>query len=134
MWEAVETAPGVYNEAYLKEVDELVTKLGKKGIYTLIDSHQDAVTRLNCGEGMPAFRAKEVLDHGQNCLGHYTDKVMGPILREFGACKSMHDYGYRWKDGLPVIEDCQKNSFFMYYTSPESMTLFRSLYNNDFGL
>ena len=46
----------------------------------------------------------------------------------------MHDYGYRWKDGLPLIEDCQKNSFFLYYTSPESMTLFRSLYNNDFGL
>lgn len=39
MWEAVETAPGVYNEEYLKEVDALVTKLGKKGIYTLIDSH-----------------------------------------------------------------------------------------------
>jgi endoglycosylceramidase len=29
MWEAVETAPGVYNETYLDEVDQLITKLGK---------------------------------------------------------------------------------------------------------
>merc|ERR1712195_55934 len=46
MWEGVETADGVYNEKYLKDVNDLVTRLGEKGIYTLIDSHQDAVTRL----------------------------------------------------------------------------------------
>ena len=112
MWEGVETAEGVYNEKYLKDVNDLVTRLGEKGIYTLIDSHQDAVTRLNCGEGMPTFRAKQVLDHGSNCLGTYTDKVLGPILREFGACKPISSYGYRYdKNGLPVIEDCQKNQF-----------------------
>jgi hypothetical protein len=84
---------------------------------------------------MPTFRAKQVLDHGSNCLGKYTDKVLAPLLREtFGVCKDMHSYGYKWQDGLPVIEDCQKTSFFMYYTSPESMTLFRALYNNDYGL
>jgi endoglycosylceramidase len=96
MWEGVETAEGVYNEKYLADVNALVTKLGEKGIYTLIDSHQDAITRLNCGEGMPTFRAKQVLDHGMNCLGTYTDKIMGPILRQFGACKSIESYGYRW--------------------------------------
>ena len=39
MWEGVETAEGVYNEKYLADVNALVTKLGEKGIYTLIDSH-----------------------------------------------------------------------------------------------
>ncbi len=39
MWEAVETAPGVYNQTYLDEVDELITALGEKGIYTLVDAH-----------------------------------------------------------------------------------------------
>ena len=108
MWEGVETADGVYNERYLSDVSDLVTRLGEKGIYTLIDSHQDAVTRLNCGEGMPTFRAKQVLDHGSNCLGRYTDTVMGPILRQFGACKSISSYGYRYDPatGLPLIEDC----------------------------
>ena len=41
MWEAVETSPGVYNETYLNEIEKLINKLGQKGIYTLIDSHQD---------------------------------------------------------------------------------------------
>ncbi len=39
MWEAVETAPGVYNMTYLQETEKLVNKLGEAGIQTLIDSH-----------------------------------------------------------------------------------------------
>jgi hypothetical protein len=39
MWEGVETAEGVWNEKYLSDINDLVTKLGEKGIYTLIDSH-----------------------------------------------------------------------------------------------
>ena len=39
MWESVESAPGVYNHTYLDEIDKLITKLGEKGIYTLVDAH-----------------------------------------------------------------------------------------------
>jgi endoglycosylceramidase len=39
MWEAVETSPGVYDEAYLAKVDALITRLGKAGLYTLVDAH-----------------------------------------------------------------------------------------------
>ena len=39
MWEAVETSPGVYNETYLDEVEKLINKLGKKGIYVQVDAH-----------------------------------------------------------------------------------------------
>ena len=39
MWESVETAPGIYNQTYLDEIDKLITKLGEKGIYTLVDAH-----------------------------------------------------------------------------------------------
>ena len=58
MWESVETAPGVYNQTYLDEIDKLITKLGEKGIYTLVDAHQDLLARIACGEGMPNFYAK----------------------------------------------------------------------------
>ena len=61
MWEAVETAPGQFNATYLDEIDSLVTKLGEAGFYVLIDAHQDVLARLTCGEGMPNFRAKEIL-------------------------------------------------------------------------
>ena len=63
------------------------------------------------------------------------DTFIGPIMRMFGGCKSITDYGFRYdSDGLPLIEDCQQNLFFIYYTSPESFTLFRAFYYNDFGI
>ena len=39
IWEAVETAPGVYNHTYLNEIEQVVNLLSQKGIYTIIDSH-----------------------------------------------------------------------------------------------
>lgn len=79
MWEAVETAPGVYNSTYLEEVDTLINKLGAKGISTLVDAHQDVLARQICGEGMPNFYAREVLKEGSFCFGPYADYVMAPI-------------------------------------------------------
>jgi endoglycosylceramidase len=136
MWEAVETVRGVYNQTYLAEVDKLITKLGDKGIYTLVDAHQDVLARQICGEGMPNFYARDVLEQMENyCVSPWTDYILGPAMRLAGFCRSMKDYGFKYDDaGLPLIESCQENSFFMYYTSPESFTLFRSLYNNDMGM
>jgi len=39
MWEAVEYAPGSYNDTYLDEIETLINKLGERGIYTLVDAH-----------------------------------------------------------------------------------------------
>ena len=39
MWEAVERVRGEYDHTYLSKIDELITKLGEKGIYTLVDAH-----------------------------------------------------------------------------------------------
>lgn len=134
MWEAVETAPGVYNDKYLDSVNELVTRLGKAGIYTLIDAHQDANARMNCGEGWPNFYAFDIIkDHGMHCISHSMDLLLGPLMRKFGACKSVtNDYHYHFDQvtHLPAVKDCEKESFFIYYTSPESFTLFRALYKN----
>jgi len=57
MWEAVETSEGVYNTTYLDEVEQLINKLGEHGIWTMVDMHQDVLSRTNCGEGIPAFYA-----------------------------------------------------------------------------
>lgn len=79
MWEAVETSPGNFNSTYIQEVDTLINKLGAKGIYTLVDAHQDVLARQICGEGMPNFYAREVLSHGSFCFGPYADYVLAPI-------------------------------------------------------
>ena len=59
MWEAVENAPDQYDEAYLSKVNDLINKLGSRGIYTMFDAHQDVLSRKMCGEGMPNFYATD---------------------------------------------------------------------------
>ena len=45
MWEAVERVPDTFNDTYLDEVESLINRLGEKGIYTLVDAHQDVLAR-----------------------------------------------------------------------------------------
>ena len=39
MWEAVERVEGQYDETYLNQIEALINKLGRAGIYTLVDMH-----------------------------------------------------------------------------------------------
>lgn len=39
MWEGVERAVDTYDMDYLDRVEEMINKLGKAGIYTLVDAH-----------------------------------------------------------------------------------------------
>ena len=55
IWEAVERRPGWYNMTYLSEINDLINSLGEKGIYTLVDAHEDVFARSICGEGVPNF-------------------------------------------------------------------------------
>ena len=54
-WSTVEPEPGVYDDAYLVKVDTTIRGLWSRGIYTLIDLHQDAWG--------PTLAARE----GENC-------------------------------------------------------------------
>ena len=103
MWEAVETSPGVYNDTYLKEIDKLITLLGQNGIHTLVDAHQDVLSKIICGEGMPNFYAKEVLEKGSYCLSHLEDTILSPLMKLTGFCKSVASYHMKTdKDGNPT--------------------------------
>lgn len=130
MWEAVERSPGVYNLTYLAEVEKLINRLGQKGIYTLVDAHQDVFARHICGEGVPDFYAADnVLDH--TCKGG----IIPYFASLLGLCKSIKDYGFRYdSNGDPLIEDCVKNNFALYYPSAESISGFQRLYDNIDGL
>lgn len=57
-WEAYEPSPGSYEPAYLAHVTQLADELWKRGIYVLVDIHQDAFSRFNisgCGDGFPRW-------------------------------------------------------------------------------
>lgn len=101
----------------------------------MIDAHQDIFARKICGEGMPNFYAKQILDKGSYCLDEKYDFILEPVLQKFGYCKSIDDYDLRYDaDGNPLIEDCQKYNFAAIYTSPEGLSIQRAFYFNDLGI
>lgn len=134
MWEGVEREAGVYDDAYLKNVNDLINRLGDAGIYTLVDAHQDVFARSICGEGMPDFYAKEVTAGGY-CINKWVDTLMKPVFDKMGFCQNMDDFGYRLdENGDPLIEDCLQKMFADYYTTRQSQVAFDALYNNKMGL
>ena len=134
MWEAVERTPGQYDEDYLNKVEALINKLGEAGIYTLVDMHQDVFARSICGEGFPDFYAKEAIKDAV-CINSFWDTVFDYLYQKTGVCKSMSDYhlGYDSNDD-PIITDCQKNMFGLYYATKESFQAFDALFSNKNGL
>jgi endoglycosylceramidase len=132
MWEAVENVMGFYDQEYLSQVEKLINKLGEYGIYTMIDAHQDVMSRMTCGEGMPDFYAKQVIDLGKpKCNGDWTTDAFKPVREVFGTCRSIKDLNYKTDaNGWPKIEECNKDAFFKYYTLSESQGIFDALYTN----
>ena len=53
IYKAFEPMPGVYDDAYLEKLAQLAELLGRHGIYTLLDFHQDMYNERYNGEGMP---------------------------------------------------------------------------------
>jgi len=58
IWEAIEPEPGKYNGEYIDAVEALANAAGERGIYVILDMHQDMFSRyLNggCGDGAPSW-------------------------------------------------------------------------------
>lgn len=116
-------------------METTVNRLGDKGIHTLIDSHQDAISRDICGEGMPSHISREILaKQPKYCFGEWFDSFMAPLFNRVGVCVSIDDYKYKKDEkGRPLITECTKEKFAKYCNSPESLTLFRALWYNHMG-
>lgn len=123
-WESVETIAGQYNMTYLDEIDKLIYRMADKGIYTMVDAHQDLFSRKTCGEGMPHFYANDL---SSEC----PHDIPGFFFWLTGNCKSIASYNMKTdENGLPEIEECVKTFFIKYYTSPEVCSSFERLYQN----
>ena len=131
MWEGVERKAVVYDMAYLDQVEALINKLGKAGIYTLVDAHQDVFARYMCGEGVPDFYAKEVIGKNPSCINPLVDGMLKDFYKKIGSCADINDFGYRVDDnGDYLIEDCLKLMFANYYNTKQSVAGFGALFNN----
>ena len=126
IWEAVERQPGVYDMEYLQKVEEIINTLGKNGIYTMVDAHQDAFSRNFCGEGVPYFYTNE-LGYDKQCNANIVTQFLGFV----GTCKNLDYFNFSYdENGLPVIDDCKKNSFIEYHFLAEFSSAYKKFYEN----
>jgi endoglycosylceramidase len=74
-WEAFEPERGTYDASYLDYYAGVVDALHARGVWVIVDIHQDAFSRFatdGCGEGMPGWAISpsvvaDVPDNGPNC-------------------------------------------------------------------
>ena len=122
MWEGYETEQGKYDQSYLEKLNIQINKLGKNGIYSLIDLHQDAMSRVTCGEGVPTFYTRDASD---KC----SDFTFGLVGYWLGLCKPMSTLieNYDVNVNTP-LEKCVKNNFGQYGQTPGVQEVAEKLY------
>ena len=129
MWEAIEKEEGKYDSELLDRFYNLVMKLGENGIYTIIDAHQDIVSRSFCGEGVPSFYIDK-LDYDKTCNG----SLFKRFLHLIGVCKGIGEFNFKKDElGRPLLSECHGH-FIDLHTSPDVTSAYYKLYNNVGGI
>jgi endoglycosylceramidase len=54
-WNAAEPAPGAWDEAFLARYDALLDGAWARGMWTIVDFHQDVYAEPLCGDGFPSW-------------------------------------------------------------------------------
>ncbi|MEP7123164.1 MAG: cellulase family glycosylhydrolase [Byssovorax sp.] len=81
-WEAVEPTEGADDEAFLKRYDALLDAAWKRGMFTVVDFHQDIYAAVLCGDGFPAWTLSgpQPAPH-HDCPGWGTKYLTDPAVR-----------------------------------------------------
>jgi len=121
MWPGVEPMPGQYDNSYLHALKNLTDMLAARGVYTLLDMHQDLLSRHYCGEGIPE---------------HYVDSLLADPSSKLSKTKAFPFPQQLWKPmalnqtGYPSLQDCLSTSNFAnYYVTEKVGALFATLYD-----
>ncbi|CAF4625970.1 unnamed protein product [Rotaria sp. Silwood1] len=87
------------NQDYLSQLSTAIQMMENKGIYALLDCHQDVFSRYFCGEGVPDWIAQKL---GDSTVKEFPFPIAPNMTRE-------PDTGY------PKLDECLKHPFFEYY-------------------
>eukprot|EP00618_Florenciella_parvula_P019064 CAMPEP_0119520814 /NCGR_PEP_ID=MMETSP1344-20130328/36723_1 /TAXON_ID=236787 /ORGANISM="Florenciella parvula, Strain CCMP2471" /LENGTH=227 /DNA_ID=CAMNT_0007558739 /DNA_START=56 /DNA_END=736 /DNA_ORIENTATION=- len=121
MWPAVTPSKGVVNTTYLGEIKTMIESMAAKGIYTLVDMHQDVWSPYLCGEGMPDWVYLRALElEGFDRTG--SRAFPAPLKLELPLDEAT---------GYPNVDACMNHSFFQYYLTFESETAWRAVYEQE---
>ncbi|XP_064387797.1 endoglycoceramidase-like [Halichondria panicea] len=117
-WPGLEPSKGSYNSTYLDVLADFVDVLGKAGIYTILDCHQDVWSPKFCGEGAPDYAAL------------YENRTIKPL--QFPTpIPTLSPFKVDPKTGYPDAEECSKHNFFTYYFTDAVGKTMQSLYDNE---
>ncbi|GMH54125.1 hypothetical protein TrST_g5761 [Triparma strigata] len=122
LWSGLEPEQGVFNYTYLDEISTIVNYLKAENIYTILDMHQDVLSRAFCGNGIPLWAA----DIASNESRPFPVPVKMPY--------EIIDGGTPGTEGVPDMEECRGRDFITYYFSGSVSKAFQSLYDNRGGL
>lgn len=84
IWDGLEPEPGVYNEDYLKEIDQRIQWAADHGIFVVLDMHQDLYS-LKYSDGAPEWAT---LDEGKP---HTTGTIWSDAYLLSGAVQTSFD-------------------------------------------
>mmetsp|Transcript_90663 Transcript_90663/g.207469 ORF Transcript_90663/g.207469 Transcript_90663/m.207469 type:complete len:522 (+) Transcript_90663:49-1614(+) len=118
MWPGVELSDGSVNTTYMQEVTSLANDLADHGVYTLVDLHQDLLSRRFCGEGVPEHYVDDLLKNASSDLAKAKGFPVPAKSQPFPVDA----------EGNPDLDTCLKNQFATYYLSNQVGLLFRELY------
>jgi endoglycosylceramidase len=99
------------NQEYLSQLSTAIQMMEDKGIYALLDCHQDVFSRYFCGEGAPDWITEKL---GDTTVKSFPFPLAYNMTRE-------PDTGY------PKLDDCLKHPFFQYYLTEAVMSGFKML-------
>ena len=89
-WEAYEPTLGTYDDAYLAAMVRIAEAAWERGIYTIVDVHQDGYSRYQlggCGDGFPEWAIPTAIAHrtpdnsARSCAGGSRPSSMATISR-----------------------------------------------------
>lgn len=116
MWPGVEPVQGQFNTTYLEVMHKLIDDFYKKGIYTIVDFHQDSFSEMWCGEGFPRWLVDMMDEH----LWHSCKHIGGEVANLIGQCLPFDSLNIsKDANGIPDEKDCLKISFDWYSRTPE---------------
>jgi endoglycosylceramidase len=81
IYKAVEPEPGVYDDAYIDRIVKTVNTLGRHGIVSLVDFHQDMYNERFQGEGWPDWAVRDDGLPAEPKRGFSTNYLVMPALQ-----------------------------------------------------
>eukprot|EP00128_Syssomonas_multiformis_P014358 Colp12_sorted_trinity150504_noHs@8228 len=112
IWKGAEPQRGQYDIAYIKELKRITEMLASRGIYTILDNHQDLMSEKFCGEGAPDYIVE---------LKNHTPTFPAPLKNVLNIDP---------ETGYPKVSDCLKIPFFQYYFTYDLNKVMDEIYNN----